>query len=207
MSLTEFLKCSIFNKQFAYCIILIALFFKPETALSQLTRSDSIFLKSTKEELQVIKSVSTLDPKKAAIFSAVLPGMGQAYNNQYWKIPIIYGGGIIFGHYIHYNNTIYNEFRNALIADADNDPTTENPYSFYNRTALTRNRDAFRRNRDMLMLITAAFYFLNIVDAHVSAHLHEFEVNENLSLKVSPTIQSSPVFSQTLGFSISLNIK
>lgn len=140
------------------------------------------------------------------MFSAVLPGLGQAYNNQYWKIPIIYGGGIIIGHYIHYNNKLYNEFRNALLAEADNNSNTNSPYRF-SETALSRNRDAFHKNRDMLILVGAAFYLLNIVDAHVSAHLHEFEVNDNLSMKVTPTIQSSPVFSPTVGLSISLNLK
>ena len=98
--------------------------------------------------------------------------------------------------------------RNSLIAEVDSDPFTENPYKDrFQETALTRNRDAFRRNRDLLILIGAAFYLLNVVDAHVSAHLNEFDVNDNLSLKVSPSIQSTPLFSQALGFSISLSIK
>ena len=59
----------------------------------------------------------------------------------------------------------------------------------------------------MLILVGAAFYILQIVDAHVAAHLNEFDVNENLSLKVSPSIQSSPVFSHSLGLSLSLRVK
>lgn len=142
------------------------------------------------------------------MFSAVLPGMGQAYNNQYWKIPLIYGGGIIIGHYINYNHKIFNEFRNTLVAELDQDPNTINPYTDrFRETALSRNRDAFRRNRDLLILVGSAFYLLNIVDAHVSAHLNEFEVNDNLSLKVSPTIQTTPLFSQTLSLSLSLRVK
>jgi len=175
---------------------------------AQRNRADSLFLNSDLSQIETIKTVSELDPNKAALLSAVLPGLGQAYNNQYWKIPLIYGGGLIIGHYINYNNVIYNEMRNSLIAEVDSDPFTENPYSDrFQETALTRNRDAFRRNRDLLILIGAAFYLLNVVDAHVSAHLNEFDVNDNLSLKVSPSIQSTPLFSQALGFSISLSIK
>jgi hypothetical protein len=175
---------------------------------AQRNRADSLFLNSDLSQIETIKTVSELDPNKAALLSAVLPGLGQAYNNQYWKIPLIYGGGLIIGHYINYNNVIYNEMRNSLIAEVDSDPFTENPYKDrFQETALTRNRDAFRRNRDLLILIGAAFYLLNVVDAHVSAHLNEFDVNDNLSLKVSPSIQSTPLFSQALGFSISLSIK
>ncbi|MEQ9303784.1 MAG: DUF5683 domain-containing protein [Marinoscillum sp.] len=147
-----------------------------------------------------------LDPNKALILSAALPGLGQAYNNQYWKIPIIYGGGIIIGHYIRYNHEIYHEFRNALIAEVDGNDLTVNPYEF-STEAIKRQRDAFRRNRDLLILIAGAFYVLNIVDANVSAHLNEFDVNEKLSFKVSPSIESTPLFSQAVGISLSLSFK
>ncbi len=183
--------------------VLMALSF---VSFSQSNRADSIFL--NREDIETIETYSQLDPNKAAIFSAVLPGMGQAYNNQYWKIPLIYGGGLLIGHYIEYNHRIYHEFRNALVAEVDGRPETINPYAGrFSQDALTRNRDAFRRNRDMLIVIAGAFYLLNIVDAHVSAHLHEFDINENLSMKVSPSIESTPLFSQALGVSVSLRFK
>ncbi|RED96206.1 hypothetical protein C7460_11597 [Marinoscillum furvescens DSM 4134] len=173
---------------------------------AQQNRADSVFLNS--DQIETIKMVSDLDPNKAALLSAVLPGLGQAYNNQYWKIPIVYGGGLLIGHYINYNHKIYHEMRNALIAEQDNDPTTENIFAErFQESALTRNRDAFRRNRDLLIIIGAAFYLLNIVDAHVSAHLHEFEVNDNLSMQVKPSIQSTALFSHSVGISLSLNLK
>lgn len=191
-----------------------ALLFFTLTSLSYLTsaqqnRADSVFLsRSPSDNIETIESVSMLDPNKAAMLSAVLPGLGQAYNNQYWKIPIIYGGGIVLGHYINYNHRIYHEFRTALIAEADNDETTINPYEGrYSRTNLTRFRDVFRRNRDYLMIISAAYYLLNIVDAHVSAHLHEFEVNDNLSINIHPSIQPTPLFSHAVGVSVSFQFK
>jgi len=205
-----------FSKSEKFSITLILFFFTLSAfdANAQRSKADSVFLNSPLDQIETIKMVSEQDPNKAAMLSAVLPGLGQAYNNQYWKIPLIYGGGMIIGHYIHYNDVLFNEFRNALIAVKDNNPNTTNPYSQFSDTSLQRNRDAFHKNRDMLILVGAAFYLLNIVDAHVSAHLHEFEVNDNLALKVSPTIQttpvlsqSSPVFSRTLGVSLSLRIK
>ena len=140
--------------------------------------------------------------------SAVLPGLGQAYNGQPWKIPIIYGGGLIFAHYINYNHRLYSEFQNALIAETDGNPETVNPYvDVFNKTSLIRNRDVSRRNRDYLIIITVGYYLLNVVDAHVSAHLQEFEINDNLSMDIAPSIQTSPLFSQAIGFSVSLNFR
>ncbi len=186
----------------------LLIIFSAFDAHSQQSKADSVFIYSELDQIETINTVSELDPNRAAILSAVLPGLGQAYNNQYWKLPFIYGGGILIGHYIKYNHQFYHEFRNALIAEADGIERTENVYAeYWGTTALTRNRDAFRRNRDMLILVGAAFYILNIVDAHVAAHLNEFDVNDNLSLKVAPSIQTSPVFSHSLGFSVSLKVK
>lgn len=171
------------------------------------SKADSIFL-YTDQDIEAFMSVSKLDPNKAAFLSAVLPGLGQAYNNQYWKIPLVYGGGIIIGHYINYNHRIYEEFRNALIAEADGNPATINPYSpRFLAASLERNRDAFRRNRDFLMIIGVAYYLLNVVDAHVSAHLHEFQINEKLSAGIKPSIQPTPLFSQSVGLSVTLTLK
>ena len=60
------------------------------------------------------KKIKTFNPKKASRLSAVLPGLGQIYNKQYWKVPVIYGGYAVIGHYIKFNNSMYNDFKNAL---------------------------------------------------------------------------------------------
>ncbi len=188
-------------------LILIAFIATCCASHAQYNKSDSIFL-MTNETIYEFKQISKLDPNKAAFLSAILPGLGQAYNNQYWKIPIIYGGGVIFAHYIDYNNRIYQEMQNALIAETDQSPYTVNYYDGrYDASALERNRDAFRRNRDFLIIITSAFYLLNVADAHISAHLNEFDVNQNLSMRISPSFQSTPLISPALGFSVSFNFK
>lgn len=177
------------------------------SAYCQKTASDSVFLLS-EGPIEQFESVSKLNPNKAALLSAVLPGLGQAYNNQFWKLPIIYGGALIFGHYINYNHKVYNELKNALVAQVDSDPNTINYYEdLFSATSLERNRDLFRRNRDFLILIAGTFYMLNIVDAHVSAHLKEFDINENLSMAIYPQIQSSPLNSPTVGIQMAVRIR
>ncbi|WP_258105124.1 DUF5683 domain-containing protein [Marinoscillum sp. MHG1-6] len=187
-----------------YLFVITVLFWIFESN-AQISKADSIFL-MTDANLESFQSVSKLNPQKAAFLSAIVPGLGQAYNNQYWKIPIIYGGGIIFAHYISYNHRIYQEMQNALIAETDQSESTVNFYAgIFNQTALENNRNVFRRNRDFLIILTSAFYLLNIVEAHVSAHLDEFEVNENLSMTIVPVVESTPLISRAVGFSVSLN--
>lgn len=149
---------------------------------------DSTFIEGN-EEVQLFEEVSELDPQRSALLSAVFPGLGQIYNKQYWKVPIIYSGFAVFGHFISYNNEIYHSFRNAAISLSNG---AENPFSSVASSSdiLIRNRDSFRRNRDYLIILGTVFYILNIVDAHVSAHLDEFNVNEDLSFRFQPSTQT-----------------
>jgi hypothetical protein len=133
-------------------------------------------------------------PMKAALLSAVLPGAGQAYNRKYWKVPIVYAGVGGFAYAIRFNHGIYQDFRNALIVNLDGDPSTENvfPFDNYDNNGLRRVRDAYRRYRDLSMILGVVFYGLNIADAVVDAHLRDFDVSDDLSLRVLPAYLTVP---------------
>lgn len=163
---------------------------------------DSTFT-SIEEDAELFEEVSDLDPQRSAILSALVPGAGQIYNKQYWKVPIVWAGMFTFAHFISYNNRVYHGLRNAAILTASGQT---NPYQsiIQSETALVRNRDNFRRNRDLLIITGTVFYILQIVDAHVSAHLEEFKVNDQLAVGIEPSIQSTPLFSQALGLSFVL---
>lgn len=161
-------------------------------------------LSEIEEDAELFEELSTLNPQRSALLSALIPGAGQIYNRQYWKVPIVWAGILTFAHFINYNNKVYHGLRNAtLLASRD---ASLNPYSsiIQSEQALVRNRDNFRRNRDFLIVIGSAFYILQIVDAHVSAHLEEFKINDKLALGIEPSIQSTPLFSQALGVSFVL---
>jgi len=166
----------------------------------------SVVIDAKEERAELFVELSTLDPKRAAMLSAVLPGLGQIYNKQYWKVPLIYGGALIIGHYIRYQDRLYTNFRSAYFAETDLDPNTKNPYPV-TRDVLLTNAEQLRRDRDYLMIIGGIFYLLQIVDAHVSAHLHEFQINDALSMDIQPKIQPSGVFSRSVGVSFSLRFK
>ena len=159
------------------------------------------------DRIELFTELSDLNPKKAAFMSAVLPGLGQVYNRQYWKLPFVYGGAVIIGHYIRYQDRLLKSFRSAYLAEVDADPGTINPYTGLGATTLERNVQQLRRDRDYLMIIGGLFYLLQIADAHISAHLHEFQINEELSMNIGPSIQPSALISRSVGVSVSLNFK
>ena len=132
--------------------------------------------------------IDPLSPAKAAFYSAVVPGLGQAYNKKYWKIPIVYAGmgaGIYF--YLR-NDKQYDRYRNAYkrrLAGFTDDEFYDqvNNQPLLTDSALIEAQRFYSRNKEVSLLVTAAFYILNIVDANVDAHLMQFNVDENLSLK------------------------
>lgn len=185
-----------------YFLLLVFVWFSSQAQEQPIIVDDTTFTVAD-EQAQLFQEVSDLDPQRAAILSAVLPGLGQVYNGQYWKVPIVVSGMIVFAHYINYNNKVYHALRNAAIT---NNSIGINPFSSVVSTTdgIVRNRDIFRRNRDFMIVLGSAFYLLQVVDAHVSAHLDEFVVNEDLALRIEPSIESSPLFSQAVGVSFVL---
>lgn len=144
----------------------------------------------------------THDPVKAALYSAILPGLGQAYNRKYWKIPVVWAGFGAFAYFINWNNDQYQFYRRNLIYEIEGNPDFPNETP-YEADVLKSARDEYRRNRDMLIIFNVLYYMLNIVDAHVDAHLIEFDVNQDLSVQLQPSIQYMPVGNPTTGLTLS----
>ena len=120
--------------------------------------------------------------------SMALPGLGQAYNKKYWKIPVIYAGFGVLGYFIHTNGTEYRKFREAYDIVATNDPSgVDNEYvQRYNLTQLQEGRNYYRRNYELSLIFTGLLYVLNIIDASVDANLYSFEINDDVSLRFEP---------------------
>jgi len=144
------------------------------------------------------KVIDPLSPSKAAFYSAILPGLGQAYNKKYWKIPIVYaalGTGIYF--YID-NNRNYNRYRRAYKRRLAGFTDDEFQGVVADNNALIDAQEFYQRNRDLSLLLTVIAYVLNIVDANVDAHLLQFNVSDDLSVR--PHIDQNDVdFNRNLG--------
>ena len=119
-------------------------------------------------------------PGRASLYSALIPGLGQAYNGDFWKIPIYCGGLMVGGYFIQFNNMQYQRFRNNY-----NDPDYSGRLTSEN---LKWYRDTYRRYRDYSILATILVYALTIMDANIFAYLQDFDVSDDLALRFSPGI-------------------
>ncbi len=151
---------------------------------AKLLHYDSI--KITKSEINEGKYY---DPGRAALLSAVVPGLGQIYNDNAWKVPIIYAGGMIWAYLIKFNHQTYQQLNQSILAATDDNPETI-PTIRLSVENMQSQADSYRRNRDLNIIIAGIWYLLNIAEAHVDAHLKEFDISKNLAIKLAPTFGS-----------------
>jgi hypothetical protein len=158
-------------------------------------KSSTVKSKDTTDLLWKSSGIPTgkkaFNPRTATIRSALIPGWGQAYNKQYWKIPLIYAALGTTGYIFVYNIKNYNLFKNAykqsvIDGGIDNDPNIDPSVRLYSQASLLANRNVFRQNIDYSVLFFLLFWGLNVVDATVSAHLRTFDVSDDISLELNP---------------------
>lgn len=183
------------------CLLSVSLSFsQKEKDSTSIAIDESTFITS---ETIIKKEIDPLRPSKAAFYSAVLPGLGQAYNKKYWKIPIVWGAigaGVYF--YVR-NDKQYDRYRDAYksrLAGFQDDEF----YGVISDDGLIRAQQQFNRNKEMSLLITLGLYALNVIDANVDAHLLQFNVDENLSL--SPHYQYNEM-ENTSDLGLTVNFK
>lgn len=159
-------------------------------------------------------------PKKAVIFSAVFPGLGQIYNRKYWKLPVLYGGIAGLAYAITWNNGYYQDYLGAYKDIMDDNPDTNRwhdilPYGMdpitvdteWFGSVLKKRKDYYRYYRDFSYIITALVYVASIIDAYVDAQLFDFDMTPDLSMRMSPVIfkeeRSNKPGSSSLGLQFS----
>jgi hypothetical protein len=144
-----------------------------------------------------------LAPSKAAFYSAVLPGLGQIYNKKYWKVPLVYGAlGTTIYFYIS-NNNKYHAYRDAYKRRLEG--FNDDEFTYLDNSRLIAAQKFYQNNRDLSALLTGLFYILNIVDANVDAHLMQFNVNDNLTIKPD-FYRNEFSANQNLGISLTLKL-
>lgn len=183
-------------------ILIITVLLISQFVFSQNKKDDAIL-----KALDSVKPVriNPLAPSKAAFYSAVVPGLGQIYNKKYWKVPLVYiglGTGLYF---YTTNNNKYHDFRSEYKKRLNGTSDPNDPYfGGLDNNRLVEAQKFYQRNRDLSMLITVGIYILNIVDANVDAHLMQFNVNDNLSVR--PDIyQNDMNYKHSLGLTLNYN--
>lgn len=145
--------------------------------------------------------MATHSAQRATLYSAVLPGLGQIYNRDYWKVPIVYAGFAAIVYFTIDNTNTYFDYRDGyynLLNETGNESYKQlaayPPEALgYSKQAILdifeRNRDRFRRYREMNILTFIGFYLLNVIEANISAHFLHFDVSEELAFDVNPSLQ------------------
>ncbi len=169
---------------------------------------------------QVLKTYKII-PRQATLKSLMIPGWGQLYNRQYWKLPLVAGAFVSLGMIANWNDVRYSKYRDYYyqVSIHADDPSYKPPTTVavpyedgtirdLDVNQLKRLTDGYRRNRDYTYIGMVLAWTLNVVDANVSAHLKTFDVSDDISLKVKPTVDYQP-FSQSLvsGITLSFNFK
>lgn len=173
-----------------------------------LSTKDSAKLTSMENYVSKIKSKKDWanwkpDPKRAMWLAIVLPGAGQIYNRKYWKLPIIYGGFLGCIYAMRWNNQMYLDYSQAYLDIMDDDPTTKSYTQFLHlgttinssnesryKDIFKSRKDKYRRWRDLSFFCMLGVYALSIIDAYVDASLSQFDISDDLSLRLQPAVMS-----------------
>lgn len=160
---------------------------------------------SEKKDTALIKSYATrYNPRKALLYAAIVPGLGQIYNKKYWKLPLVYGGFVSIGYGINFYDKLYREYKHELFINLEQGlgenevregtPTTTRGY----RVAV----DRAKRERDFMLILMGGMYLLQIIDAHVDAHLKEFDLNPNLQVSLEPLMEQNSLVGRQTGVAL-----
>lgn len=189
-------------------ILFLIAYVAVSNVLAATLQNDSIYLISTSDTVKVVEteeyvSKSTFQPdaQKSVWLAAVVPGLGQIYNRQYWKVPIIYGGALGLAYGITWNDRMFVDYKKGYVDLMDKDPNTNyfeyllpegvtlnnSNKDYYTRVIKTK-LDNYRRYRDLCIIASAVFYLLTILDAYVDAQMFDYDINPDLSLEVVPTV-------------------
>lgn len=163
----------------------------PDTSLkhpipdsARANQEEVLSLPNQTEGIRYQPSPAQPNPKKAGLYSAILPGAGQLYNKQYWKIPVIYAGVGAAAYFIQFNSSQYHSYRKAYVASLQG---KSHEYSgIYDQAALQQLQDGYKRYLDMTILFTGLGYTLQVIDAIVFAHLKNFDISRDISLRMQP---------------------
>jgi hypothetical protein len=142
------------------------------------------------------------NPKKAGMYSSILPGLGQLYNRQYWKIPLVYAGVSVSAYYIIKNLDDYQTYRKAYIGRINNPYPTDQYVRIYNVDQLKQLQDDSKKFLDLTVLFSGIGYAFQVIDAVVSAHLKNFDMSRDISLKMKPV-----AFPSGVGVGLVMNFK
>lgn len=166
-------------------------------------------LKAQSDSLEVLpqSSVDSLIQKRrlpaaqVALYSGLMPGLGQIYNRKYWKLPIVYGLGVTLGYAMYWNNNQHLLYRDSFLAKVEG--RSNDPFPSLSQDRVRLIKDRYQRDRDFMIILSILLHGLSILDATVDAHLKNFDISDELSLGLKPYSEMNNP-NPHLGLSLSL---
>lgn len=162
--------------------------------------SDTLRMVKGKKVINIDTYAARFNPRKALLYSAIFPGSGQVYNKKYWKLPIVYGGFATTVYLVTFYQDSYLTRKNELFTLVS-DGALISPTG-YRENQLRRLVDRSKRERDFWSIVTGFWYILQLVDAHVDAHLKEFDVNPQLQVSLEPIMENNPMIGRSTGVAL-----
>jgi Family of unknown function (DUF5683) len=189
-------------------IIIVLLILITGAAVAQdnkvLSEDDSLIIES-KDTVLLKSYAARYDPQRALLLAAVVPGLGQIYNKKYWKLPLVFGGFFGIGYAFNNYNQFYQQYKKKLFYNIEHGFSGDSqhyPGDPYTTGTYRSATDFYRNKRDMMAMLMIGMYLLQIVDAHVDAHLKEFDLNPNLQVSIQPSVTQSDLIGRQTGVSL-----
>lgn len=162
--------------------------------------SDTAMVGGNRPVERIVSYANKYDPRKALLFAAVLPGAGQVYNRKYWKLPLVYGGFGLLINAVYFYQTAYVKYKNELYITINGGIAP----SLKDQATLRVIVEEARRQRDFFLVLTGLMYILQMVDAHVDAHLKEFDLNPKLRVQLRPQMEQNMMIGRSSGIALVL---
>lgn len=161
---------------------------------------DTLIVESGPDTVLINSYAKRYNPRKALLYAAILPGLGQAYNKKYWKLPLVYGGFVSLGNAISYYEGLHKNYKKELFDILSG----KNKNPLHPEQSLRTAIDRARRERDFFIILMGGMYLLQMIDAHVDAHLKEFDLNPRLQVNIQPTSETSVLTGRLTGISLTI---
>lgn len=181
------------------------LFAQDTTLVAPISGNDSLL---TAVEEAIVKEESTWPVPKRALLWSIIPSGGQIYNRRWWKVPLVVGGFYALYRTIDYNTDLYTRLKTAYLLKLDDQPHEFTGTSIDNASTLRNLRDRYDKNTQMSYVFLLLGYTLQGVEAYVDAHLRQFDIDDDLSMRLKPTMDLLPITGQpVVGIGIVIPLK
>ncbi len=163
-------------------------------------QADSLLAETPADSVDAEWYARRFNPRKALLFAAVLPGLGQVYTKKYWKLPLVYGGIGVTAYAIRFYQQGYTKYRGELFDLLGSGASRS--ASGFTEAQLRTLIDRYQRERDFMIIIMAGVYVLQMIDAHVDAHLKEFDLNPRFKVSFLPVTEQNPLAGSIIGMGL-----